>query len=392
MEPSSVLQTITKYNRGSQNAAIDLDNLEANIQLALKLAAGKPLRIVTKSIPSVEILRKVMVGTDTKKLLVFGEHIVQTYLDTLPNDTEYLYGHPLSNEQVVRLISHPNGSKIVFLADSLEVLKNLNDVAILMGHPVRVALDFDIGLHRGGVTQSELKDCADYLKSHNDNLEFCGFLGYEGQGQVLPMNLLKEMNFRSSLKLYQEMITEFFSYQPSLKSDTLIVNSGGSRTLSYYRRFGVDFTSDIAVGSIFLLPSDFSSDLEPLGFKAALYFTSPIVRIRKRAQIPFLGAFTYFLALFWSSLQSMYVTLGGGWDAVPQSPDLTMFPLMESDAEKGLPPGQRMLGGKSDLGLRLGDLVLYRPIESSNLGHFAVVLLLKGSQISEVIPVERILD
>ena len=69
-----------------------------------------------------------------------------------------------------------------------------------------------------------------------------------------------------------------------------------------------------------------------------------------------------------------------------------MFPLMESDAEKGLPPGQRMLGGKSDLGLRLGDLVLYRPIESSNLGHFAVVLLLKGSQISEVIPVERILD
>jgi hypothetical protein len=90
---------------------------------------------------------------------------------------------------------------------------------------------------------------------------------------------------------YKRMIDMFLIHFPvtSLTKE-LIINAGGSKTAHLFKKFGIDFVTDVGIGSAFLCPGNFS-ELENLGFQNALCFFAPIVRVVPKAQLPFLNMF-----------------------------------------------------------------------------------------------------
>src|SRR5690625_4281857 len=126
-------------------AFVDLDAFEQNIQTIIADSNGKKIRIASKSIRSVTMLRKILAASEIFQGIMCFTPEEAIYLSELGFD-DLLIAYPVWNEQQLERVSEhvTKGKVITVMVDSLEHLEQLEKVAKEHGGMFLVCLDLDL--------------------------------------------------------------------------------------------------------------------------------------------------------------------------------------------------------------------------------------------------------
>jgi D-serine deaminase-like pyridoxal phosphate-dependent protein len=155
--------------RGAQRpvALIDLDRVDANLaQIRAVLGDSAQYRATTKSLPSYDLLRHVLSAMGSNRLMEFHapylrpliEDWVQVAAGAPPGSTQLdiLLGKPLPKSEVDAFYASPPpaeklaATRLRWLVDHESRLADYLAIAQSRHLKLDVAIELDVGLHRGG--------------------------------------------------------------------------------------------------------------------------------------------------------------------------------------------------------------------------------------------------
>ena len=374
-------------------AFVDLDALHANARFMLAQAAGKPIRIASKSVRSVAILERILQLDD-------GFAGILSY--TLPEALflarrgleNIVVAYPTADRQalaeLVELATGEPASAPVPMVDSSPHL-DLIESAIGGGPAeVGVCLDVDVGwwplggkLARIGPKRSPVRtperarETAAEIESR-PGTRLVGVMAYEGHiagvgdripGHPLRSAVIRWMQSASERDIHRRLprIVDAVREVAALE----FVNGGGTGSLARTAAAGV--VTELTAGSGFYDPVLFDH-YRSLALAPAALFVLPIVRR------PAPGVVT---------------ALGGGYPAsgVP-GPDRAPEPYLpvglQLDKQEGAGEVQTPLLGMAARRLRVGDRVYMRHAKAGELcERFDSLYLVEGERIVDQVPTYR---
>ena len=181
------LQALLKKNRISHpRLVIDLDRVDANIeQVRRTVKDTSSLRIVAKSLPSIEMLEYLQNKLGTNRLMAFHQPFLNQMLDRFPQ-ADFLVGKPFPVDSARWILEQSDDKcrdatdRVKWLVDTLPRLEQYLELAKEKKIRLKVSLEIDVGLHRGGVgSPAELHPLLKLLAENTEHLQFTGFMGYE---------------------------------------------------------------------------------------------------------------------------------------------------------------------------------------------------------------------
>ena len=342
---------------------IDRQQLAHNLgRLKANLPRNQKFRIVSKSVPSVPLIREIRAATGSDRLMVFHQPHMNHLAAAMP-DTHWLLGKPLPAGAAQRFFKDhkPNAfnpaKQIEWLIDTPQRLAEYRELAagvLPRDARLKVSLELDIGLHRGGFASASevgmvLREIIDHPR-----LEFAGFMGYEAHCSKMPdppKALAKAFDaYRACLGAAREVLGERF--QP----ETLTLNAGGSTTYELYDENAP--SNDLSLGSALVKPTDF--DTKTLGdHQPASFIATPVLKAFDRMNLPGYEGLTALQRLWDPNTERSFYLYGGYWLANPVSP-----PGLLRNALWGHSTNQDLLNGSADVPLAAGDFVFLRPHQS----------------------------
>ena len=199
---------------------IDLDRLDQNIRALQKIVPEHMgYRIVAKSLPSPQLLSYIIERTGTQRLMVFHEAFLkQTAVDFPGSDV--LLGKPMPVKAAAAfyrefaLATLGGGTafdpqrQLQWLIDTDERLAQYQQLAVTLGTRMRINIELDVGLHRGGLrTPAQLQPLLDRIMADPQHLEWSGFMGYDPHVVKLPRLLgSPQAAFAESQAIYRAFI------------------------------------------------------------------------------------------------------------------------------------------------------------------------------------------
>ena len=373
---------IRKKGPGHPVLVLDLDLLDKNLE-ALRTSMGEMdrFRLVVKSLPSLNLIRYILENTRTQKLMVFHRPFLNLALASFPK-ADILLGKPLPIQalntfyQELATESHPiNDHNVQWLIDSHERLQQYQDAAHRLRREMRINIEIDVGLHRGGIP--EPKQMAPLLKTISDDprhLKLSGFMGYDPH--VAKSGKLMIPN-RAALyqvtRRYKKMVNFLKQEFPALYSEKLTFNGAGSPTFSMYRKKSL--LNDISLGSALVKPSNF--DLKRLRpYEQAVFIATPILKKSEGIKIPFLESIGIILKKLKPRWRTTLFIYGGYWKAVPHSPEGLVI-----NSLYGRSTNQEMLNAPANLHIGIDDYVFLRPTQSESVMlQFGDLFVVRGSE------------
>jgi D-serine deaminase-like pyridoxal phosphate-dependent protein len=368
----------SEYFRGLQAAlqkaglfrptlVVDRQQLAHNVaRLKANLPKNKRFRVVAKSLPSVPLLKEVRAATGTNRLMVFH----QPHLNLLAvemADAQMLLGKPMPAGAAKRFFEHHRPGRfdaarqIEWLIDTplrLTEYRELARAQLGRKRRLRVNLELDVGLHRGGFrTAGEVAEMIKLIKA-DPALEFSGFMGYEAHASKIPEAMGGPRKaLARAMAFYAECVDAARTVLGSaFKPDALTLNAGGSTTYELYDESAP--CNELAIGSGLVKPTDFDTvtlaDHQPASFIA-----TPVLKALDRTEIPGLESLTTPFRLWDSNTARTFYLYGGYWLADAVSP-----PGLQRNAVWGHSTNQDMLNGSSAVQLGVGDFVFFRPHQS----------------------------
>lgn len=373
---------------GTPVVLVDLDALDQNADDLVRRAAGKPVRVASKSVRVPDLLRRVLARPGFRGVLAF------TLREAL-----WLHQHGVSDDIVVayptvdraalgRLASSPAAADaITLMVDDPAQLDLVDSVRSSPVVPLRVALDVDAGLSVGGrhvgPKRSPLRDPSAVAALARDvvarrGLRLVGVMTYEGQVAGLPdvvparparsvvIRRVKSASARQLERRRREVAAAIRDV-----GELEFWNAGGTGSVETTTADPV--VTEVAAGSGLLAPTlfDHYRGFDP---RPAAFFAVPVVR-RPSDQV---------------------VTVhGGGFVAsgaagrdrlpVPWAPSGLRLTTLEGAGEVQTP-----LSGPAAARLRVGDLVWFRHAKAGELfEHANEVHLLSGDTILDRVPTYR---
>lgn len=272
---------------------LDLDAFDENCKQIAKKANGKKIRVATKSIRSVPVLKRIFQSDSVfQGLMCFSPHEAIFLAEKGFHDI--LLGYPCWDKEALLKIAQINltEKQIILMVDSIEQIKHLEKIAEEASGKFYLCIDIDMStsfasLHFG-VRRSPLKRKDNVLKladsfRHSSSLELIGVMGYEAQiagvGDRMPAQHLKN-KFVSYLK--KKAIAEIkWRRQHIIEAlrqegfPITLVNGGGTGSL--HTTTEEEHVTEVTVGSGFYSPLLFDYYKDFI-FKPALFFALPIVR------------------------------------------------------------------------------------------------------------------
>lgn len=371
---------------------IDRARLAHNLGL-LKQYLPKTMgyRIVAKSLPSLDLLREVRAATGTDRLMVFHQPHLNLIAAQMP-DAQMLLGKPMPVGAAKHFFdtAKPGAGfdaarQIEWLADSAGRVAQYAELARARaaagGAPLKLNLEIDVGLHRGGF--ADATQMAEALRAIRAEpaLAFSGFMGYEPHAAKTPGALGGPRGaldqamtvYRSHLEAAREVLGE--AYKP----EALTLNSGGSNTYTYYT--GDEPCNELSIGSALVKPTDFDTagldDHLPASFIA-----TPVLKALDANNLPLLEKATGLLRAWDPNTQRSFFTYGGYWLATAVSP-----PGLQRNAVWGHSTNQDLLNGSSDIQLGVDDFVFLRPHQSEFVFlQFGDLAVYEGGKITALWP------
>jgi D-serine deaminase-like pyridoxal phosphate-dependent protein len=374
-------------------AFVDLDALRANARFMLAQADAKPIRIASKSVRSVAVLRRILeLDPGFQGILSF----------TLP-EALFLAGRGFENivvayptadrqalaELVELAVTEPSSAPVPMVDSSPHL--DLIESAIGGGPAqVRVCLDLDVGwwplggkLARIGPKRSPVRtpERARQIAAEIEErpgTRLAGVMAYEGHiagvgdripGRPLRSALIRRMQSASERDIHRRLpqIVDAVREVRALQ----FVNGGGTGSLARTAAAGV--VTELTAGSGFYDPVLFDH-YRSLALTPAALFVLPIVRR------PAPGVVT---------------ALGGGYPASgAPGPDRLPRPYLPEglhlDKQEGAGEVQTPLLGMAARRLRVGDRVYMRHAKAGELcERFDSLYLVEGDRIVDQVPTYR---
>lgn len=253
-------------------AWIDFDALDKNIATVRNDCGEKNIRIATKSIRSVEILRYLsdnlpnavgyMTFTAAETLFLLQQHF-----------DDVLLGYPVMEEESVRQLLHfvKEGKTVTFMVDKEEHVTFLARLAQELGVRVQVCIDINVSndfklLYFGTKRSSlySLETLTPFLKflAQQPYIEVVGAMGYEAQIAGVgnrPVNAIKGRIIDAMQQQAKKQVTQFRrlaiahikAYFPKVR----FINGGGTGSMAYTAQQRE--VTEITVGSAFYAPALF---------------------------------------------------------------------------------------------------------------------------------------
>lgn len=362
---------------------IDLDRLDHNLRLVTGSVArgGKHLRLVEKSLPAPDLLEYLMKAAGTNRLMSFHQPFLGQDARRFPQ-ADILLGKPLPAAAAARFYREHRGAfdparQLQWLIDTRERLQQYLELAQGLETRLRVNLELDVGLHRGGIADDAQLEAMLALVARNpERLEFSGFMGYDPfVGMGVPRALgTPEQLLEKVLAIYRARVEHVRARYPALLRPDLTLNTAGSPT--YRLHEAETLCNDIAVGTGLLKPSHY--DLATLaGHVPAAFIATPVLKSTGPVRLPALDGGSRPLSWWDPNRRQTYFIYGGNWMADFESPR-----GLRGNALYGRSSNQEIVNGSAATALVPDDHVFLRPWQSESvLLQFGDLLAVRGGAI-----------
>lgn len=380
---------LKKDSQSKPSLLIDLDNLDKNIsELRSLVNENKAYRVVVKSLPSMDLLKYVMKGANTNKLMVFHQPFLNVIAQELP-DSDVLLGKPMPigaahyfYKNVDLTAGFEPENQLQWLIDSQQRLEQYLSLSRELGLRLMVNIELDVGLHRGGLQSLEKLDkLLDTIAANTDHLSFSGFMGYDPHVVKLPSIIKKrEDAYRESQEIYRSFIDRASKHASNIEMGSLCLNGAGSPTLELHQKSTV--CNDISAGSCLVKPTDF--DIDTLNsMNPASYIATPVLKKSSGTSIPGLEKLTQMITKWNPNRAQTFFIYGGAWMAQYESPKGLI-----ANGLLGKSTNQQMINGPSNMHLDVDDFVFLRPTQSEAVFlQFGAIQTVRGSELVSQWPV-----
>ncbi|MEW2496547.1 amino acid deaminase/aldolase [Streptomyces nodosus] len=384
-----------RYDRATASldaplAIVDLEAFDANADDVLRRAAGKPVRVATKSVRCRALLRRVLARDGFSGVMSFT--LAESLWLARAGFDDVLLAYPSADRRgFAELTGDPElAAAVTVMVDDPAQLRLIDDARRSRGEVVRVCLELDTSLKllggrvRVGARRSSLHSPAQMAElarsvARSPGFRLVGIMAYEGHvagvgdavaGRPLRSGAVRLMQTAARRELARrraEVVRAVRAVAPDLE----FVNGGGTGSVQYTA--AEDAVTEIAAGSGLYMPRLFDNYSSFRGRPAAL-FAQPVVRR------PGVGVVT---------------VLGGGYPAsgpagrdrlpVPYLPEGLAYDPQEGPGEVQTP----LLGAPAD-DLLIGDKVWFRHAKAGELcERFEVLHLVEGDQVTATVPTYR---
>lgn len=370
-------------------AFVDLQGFDRNAQSLVERARGKPIRVASKSVRCLELLRRVLARPGFSGVLAF----------TLPEALwlashgirDVVVGYPSVDAQALRGLAgkavDPAYAQVTLMVDSIEQLELIEK--LLGGQPgvVRVCMDLDAGFRVASVALGAKRSPVHTVEQaealaqgilNRPRFKLVGLMAYEAQiagvqnrpaGRPLfgvAVRAMQSLSAKEIAARRAEVVRRVRALCP-----LEFVNGGGTGSLETTAK--EDAVTEVAAGSGLYAPALFD------GYRAfhpqpAAFFVLPVVRRPGPGVVTVLGG--------------GYVASGkAGADRLP----VPVYPEgLELDGEEGAGEVQTPLIGAAADRLTMGDRVIFRHAKAGELcERFDVLHLVDGDAHVGAVPTYR---
>jgi D-serine deaminase-like pyridoxal phosphate-dependent protein len=366
---------------------VDLDLLDRNVEaLRQSIRAPKQFRVVAKSLPSLKLIEHVFAKAETTRAMSFHQPFLSRLAEALPQ-SDVLLGKPLPAGSAKIFYERHKGAfdparQLQWLIDTPERLDQYLEIARGAGTKLRVNVEIDVGLHRGGVADEPALDAIlSRIAASGDRCEFAGFMGYDPHVVKLPrLTGSVEDHFAKSMGAYQRFVDFTKSKHPKLWRDDLTLNGAGSPTYRLHEK--ETLTNDLAVGSGLVKPTDF--DLATLAEHVpAAFIATPVLKAKDGLVLPGLEGLSGALSWWDPNQARTFFLYGGYWMAKYESPK-----GLRSNSLFGHSSNQEMANGSTAVAIGVDDHVFLRPKQSESVFlQFGDLVVVRGGKIVDAWPV-----
>ena len=383
----SISQALKQAGIGTPTLVLDLDRLRANALRVVDNIHGRmALRLVNKSLPCMPLLDELAKLTGTPRQMVFNLPYLLMLAAQRPQ-SDVLMGKPMPVAAAAHFYAHRPASgfdparQLQWLVDTPERLAQYRDLARQLHQSMRINIEIDVGLHRGGVANEATLQTMANLIAQEPLLQWSGLMGYDAHTEKIPDAPGLRDHARTHAKQVYQRMTQVMQ-QTAVKTDAahLTLNTGGSP--SYRLHDGTGAANELAVGSAMVKPSDFDTPLLA-DLQAAAFIATPVLKSGDFIA-PDGVEWISKLAGMWDPNQRHAVFVyGGHWLAQPVSPA-----GLANSGLIGLSSNQQILVGSGRQALRPDDHVFLRPTQSEAvLQQFGDIAVFSQGRITDWWPV-----
>ncbi|MDQ0814382.1 D-serine deaminase-like pyridoxal phosphate-dependent protein [Streptomyces sp. B3I7] len=371
-------------------ALVDLAAFDANADDIVRRAAGKPVRVASKSVRCRALLERVLAREGFAGVMSFT--LAESLWLARSGFDDVLLAYPSADRAAyAELTADPKlAAAVTVMVDDPAQLRLIDDARAGGTEVVRVCVELDTSLRllggrvRIGARRSSLHSPARLAElartiSRTPGFRLVGIMAYEGHiagvgdavaGQPLRSRAVRLMQSAARRELAARR-AEAVRAVRAVAPDLEFVNGGGTGSVQYTA--AEDAVTEIAAGSGLYVPRLFDNYTSFRGRPAAL-FALPVVRR------PGVGVVT---------------VLGGGYPAsgaagrdrlpVPYLPEGLRYDPQEGAGEVQTP----LLGSPAD-DLLIGDRVWFRHAKAGELcERFDALHLVEGETVTATVPTYR---
>jgi D-serine deaminase-like pyridoxal phosphate-dependent protein len=351
---------------GRPTLVVDQPRFEANLRaIRERVPSALPLRVVVKSLPSLDLVDTASRLWNTDRAMLFNGPQVIDIARARPG-TGILLGKPLNVREVQRVLEAlPEGApadcarRIEWLVDTPERLAQYRELARGRRQTMRINVEIDVGLHRGGVEDADTLASLFALLREEPLLSWSGFMGYDAHTAGIPdlpglrAHAMSEVHAR-----YDAMMAVAREHAGvAVDRRVLTFNSGGSHTLHLHD--GRRSPNEISVGSASVLPTDFEVP-EQAELQAASFIATPVLKTMGEFRLPVGVEWIGRAAAAWDPNQARaFAVHGGNWLATPVSP-----PGVQPSGLFGPSSNQQVMTAPASAQVEPDDWVFWRPRQS----------------------------
>lgn len=371
---------------------IDKTRLDHNLnQLMTSISQGFGYRIVAKSLPSIPFLQYIMRRTGSNRLMSFHLPFLMQLVEHIPA-ADILMGKPMpvGAVRVFYQWFRANANELYFapdiqlqwLVDSPERLAQYSALAQELGIVMRVNLEIDIGLHRGGFKPDSTFTTALKQIDLSKNLQFAGVMGYEAHISRLPGILGgSKLALKAAQQRYAKFIQLISQALGAHILDSLCLNTGGSSTYSLHEHDKI-LANEIATASALVKPTDF--DVFSLTYHhPAAFIATPVLKRVHHPEVPDAPLLSSLLRICGKLPKEGCYVYGGNWLAKPCYPEGARVSNL-----LGRSSNQEFYELPQRSSLKPDDYMFLRPTQSEAvLLHFGDLAIYEDGEIKEWWPV-----
>ena len=370
-------------------AYLDLDLLDQNIRQVVERAAGKRVRLASKSLRSVAVLRRILAANPCFQGVMCYSAWEAVYLASQGFD-DLLIGYPAWHKEDIASVAKAvaAGKTIVLMVDSIDHVGQIEAVAREHGVRMPLCLEMDMSMNLPGLhfgvwrspihTARQARPVIERIMTSSD-VWLDGLMGYEAQiagvGDNVPgqraknaiVQRLKQRSIRELARRRAALVDLVKTYEIALR----FVNGGGTGSIVTTR--AEEGVTEITVGSGFYAPTLFDN-YRDFHYQPAAGFALEIVRHPR---------------------PSIYTCLGGGYIAsgaigLEKQPHPYLPPDARLDALEGAGEVQTPIRYKGNIPLHIGDPVFMRHSKAGELcERFTHLLLLRNGTVEEKVTTYR---